>query len=262
MSILELPETIDRASTLRQFEKDRCEDSLSYFIRKAWSVLEPENPYFHNWHIDMIAMHLEAITNEETVEGKLYRKLLINVPPGFMKSLMCSVFWPAWEWGPKNKPSMRYLLLSHDMSNPERDAGKLRRLIESDWYQSRWRIEFRADQNAKRFYENSKTGFVAAVASGSVTGKRGDRVILDDAMSWDDANSETVREARINWFTGALQGRVNKPSKSAFVVVEQRLHEEDISGVILDKQLGYDHIRLPMRYDETFPNAPNYAWGR
>ena len=101
MSILELPEKIDRAATLRQFEKDRCEDDLSYFIRKAWPLIEPSNPYVEGWHIKLVAMHLEAITNGEVIDGNLYNRLLINVPPGTMKSLLVNVFWPAWEWGPK-----------------------------------------------------------------------------------------------------------------------------------------------------------------
>ena len=76
-------------------------------------------------------------------------------------------------------------------------------------------------------------------------------------MSWDDANSDVIREATKNWFLGSLPTRLNSAIKSAIVVIEQRLHEEDISGVILDKPiLGYDHIRLPMEYDSSFPMPP------
>ena len=153
-------------------------------------------------------------------------------------------------------PSLRYLLLSHKTDIQIINAGKLRTLLSSEWYQKRWNLQFRSDQNAKTRFENIHTGFVAAVATGSVTGQRGDRVILDDAMSFDDANSEAVRATTVEWFLGALPTRVNDPMKSAIVVIEQRLHEEDISGVILDKQLGYDHIRLPMEYDESFPMPP------
>jgi len=111
--ILELPETIDRAATLRQFEKDRCEDDLSYFIKKAWHIVEPGREYIHGWHIELICQHLKAITDGVEIDERAYNRLLINVPPGMMKSLLVNVFWPAWEWGPKNKPSLRYLLLSH-----------------------------------------------------------------------------------------------------------------------------------------------------
>jgi predicted phage terminase large subunit-like protein len=147
-------------------------------------------------------------------------------------------------------------MVSHKIDLPIQNAGKLRRLISSEWYQARWPIEFRDDQNAKTKFENTKTGFVGAVSAGSITGQRGDRIILDDAMSWSDANSEQTRNTTIEWFLGALPTRLNSPVRSSIIVIEQRLHEEDISGTILDRQLGYDHIRLPMEYDESFPMPP------
>lgn len=256
MTTLVLPEKIDVAETLLQLEKDRCESDLAYFIRKAWHVVEPENEYVEGWHTKLIAMHLEAITNEEEIDGELYNRLLINQPPRTMKTLLAEVFWPAWEWGPKNKQGLRYLLISHKVELPIRWAGKLRRLIMSNWYQKRWPIEFRGDQNAKTMFENSRGGYVIAVAAGAVTGQGGDRVVLDDAMSWEDAQSEQVRPAVIEWFGGALQTRLNNPDRSAIVVIEQRLHEDDVSGHILDNNLGYDHIRLPMLFDASFPMDP------
>src|SRR5690606_6142 len=105
-----------------------CSRSLSYFIKKAWHILEPEQEYKHGWHIDAICQHLGAIT-----AGDITR-LLINIPPGTMKSLITGVFWPAWEWGPKGKPSLRVLGASHSQGYAMRDAVKMRRLIESPWY--------------------------------------------------------------------------------------------------------------------------------
>src|SRR5579859_3387156 len=82
--------------------RSRCQ-TLAGFVREAWHVLEPNARYVHNWHIDAICQHLEAVT-----DGRINR-LLINVPPGSMKSLLVSVFWPAWEWGPKGLRSLRYV---------------------------------------------------------------------------------------------------------------------------------------------------------
>ena len=95
MTTLVLPEKIDVAETLLQLEKDRCESDLAYFIRKAWHVVEPETTYVEGWHVKLIAMHLEAITNGEEIDDRPYNRLLINVPPGMMKSLLVNVFWPA-----------------------------------------------------------------------------------------------------------------------------------------------------------------------
>ena len=114
------------------------------------------------------------------------------------------------------------------------------------------RVVLTGDQNVKGYFENAATGFRQAASFDSVTGKRGDRIILDDPNSWETANSEQQRTTTNEWFLGALPSRMNHPRKSAIVVIMQRLHEEDVSGVILEHKgvgLGYDHIMLPMRYD-------------
>jgi predicted phage terminase large subunit-like protein len=238
----------------QEFELDRAdaEDSLAEFIRQAWHVLEPGQDYVHGWHIDFICEHLEAITDGvEFDSGAHYNRLLINVPPGTMKSLTVGVFWPAWEWGPRNMPHLRYVCASHSQSLAIRDSMKMRRLIMSEWYQARWgdRVKLVGDQNAKTKFETTSTGFREAVAAGSITGARGDRVIIDDPHSVEGASSDQMRASTIEWFLEAVPTRLNNPKSSAIVTVMQRLHHEDVSGVILDRNLGYDHICLPMLYD-------------
>lgn len=225
--------------------KRACENSLAAFIEHAWPVIEPGQPYVHGWHIDAICEHLEAIT-----AGDISR-LLINIPPGTMKSLAVGVFWPAWEWGPKNLPSTRIVAASHEQGLAVRDNLRARRLIASSWYQSLWgeRVILTQDQNAKIKFENEATGFRQAAAAGSITGARGDRVIIDDPHSVEGAASEATRESVIEWFLEAVPTRLNNPDRSAIVVVMQRLHERDVSGVILAKELGYDHLCLPMEFE-------------
>ena len=263
MAIVQLPQIarltgnaapIDSGEMLRAIQKRKCEQSLGYFIRKAWSIIEPGQPYVHGWHIDFLCSHLEAITaGVENDDGTPYNRLLINVPPGTMKSLTVGVFWPAWEWGPMNMPHMRYVCASHSQDLSIRDGLRMRRLVMSEWYQSNWgdRVKLTGDQNQKTKFENMATGFRQAAAAGSITGARGDRVIIDDPLSVDGANSDAVRESTNQWFLEAVPTRLNNPISSAIVVVMQRLHEEDVSGVILEKDLGYDHIMLPMRYDPS-----------
>ena len=248
-------ERIDIDRSLLAISKARCERSLVEFIKQAWDVLEPGIPYQHGWHVDFIAEHLEAITNgEELPDGKLYNRLLINIPPGTAKSLILNVFWPSWEWGPKNMAHLRYVCAAHKVENlSARDSRRMRQLILSDWYQARWgdRVRMSKDQNEKLNFTNLAGGFRIATAMTSLTGIRGDRVLIDDPHSVDSAMSETQREAEVSTFLEAIPTRLNSPIKSAIVVIMQRLHEADISAVILDKQLGYDHIMLPMRYDPS-----------
>jgi len=246
-----MPPGFDKRAERRAVEKRLCEDSLAAFVRKAWSIIEPGQAYVHNWHIDFICFHLEAITNGVQIDGADYNRLLINVPPGMSKSLLLGVFWPAWEWGPRNMPHMRYVCASHNQDLAIRDGLRMRRLITSEWYQSHWgdRVVLTSDNNQKTKFENSATGFRQATAAGSITGARGTRVIIDDPHSVDGANSEQTRQSTIQWFLEAVPLRMDNPIKSVIVVIMQRLHEEDVSGVILSKNLGYDHIMLPMRYD-------------
>ncbi len=243
---------IDVEQQLFEISKAECEESLAEFVRQAWHIIEPGQRYMHGWHIDFICAHLEAITDGvELDDGQLYNRLLVNVPPGTMKSLLIGVFWPAWEWGPRNMPHMRYVCASHSLDLAIRDGLRMRRLITSDWYQTRWgdRVGLTGDQNQKTKFENTATGFRQAAAAGSITGARGDRVIIDDPHSVDGANSDAQRESTVQWFLEAVPTRLNNPDSSAIVVVMQRLHEADVSGTILDKRLGYDHVMLPMEYD-------------
>jgi hypothetical protein len=94
----------------------RC-TKLIDFVKEFWSVLEPNTTFIDNWHIHAICEHLEAVT-----DGRINR-LLITVPPGSMKSLLVSVFWQAWEWGPAGKPYLRYL------STAFNDGPVLRQII-------------------------------------------------------------------------------------------------------------------------------------
>lgn len=225
-------------------EREACRRSLATFVREAWHVLEPGQPYLHGWHVDAVCEHLEAIT-----KGHLNR-LLINIPPGTMKSTLTSVFWPAWEWGPLGMPHVRFIGASHEQGLAIRDTLKMRRLIESEWFQDRWPVPLRHDQNEKKYYENGSTGFRQACAVASMTGRRGDRVVWDDPHSAEDALSAAHRETALRIFQETLPTRLNNPDRSAIVVVMQRLHESDVSGFIIDNDLGYEHLCLPMEFEQ------------
>ena len=250
---------VDPHASLIALDRVECAESLATFVAQAWPIVEPGQDYVHGWHIDALAEHLEAITYGD----EDYNRLLINIPPGHMKSLMVSVFWPAFEWGPCNMPHMRYLCASHSLELGIRDSMRMRRLITSDWYQARWpHVKLTADQNQKTKFENTATGFRQAVAAGSITGSRGDRVIIDDPHSVEGAASDQQRASTLEWFLEAVPTRLNNPDRSAIVVIMQRLHEEDVSGVILDKQLGYDHLCLPMRatlWRKDFPTKIGFV---
>jgi hypothetical protein len=164
---------------LDAIELDRAiaQESFAEFAKMAWHVLEPGTELKWGWSLDAICEHLTAVT-----DGDITR-LLMNVPPGCMKSLLTGVLWPAWEWGPRNLPTMRYLGTAHKQDLAVRDNLKARRLIQSEWYQTRWPVQLTGDQNAKTKFENTYTGFREAMAFTSLTGSRGDRLINPQLLS-------------------------------------------------------------------------------
>lgn len=222
--------------------RERCQ-SLSGFVREAWHVLEPNNEYIHGWHVDAICEHLEAISN-----GQINR-LLINVPPGTMKSLLSGVFWPAWEWGPLGRPSTRIIGSSYSEDYAKRDNRRMRDLVSSEWYQALWGDQVQLIRSGEMEFNNTKTGFRKGVPFTRLTGGRGDRIIIDDPHSVDGAESEADRNATIRTFRESVPTRLNNPAKSAIIVIMQRLHEQDVSGTILSLGLGYEHLMLPMEFE-------------
>ena len=221
----------------------KAEESLAEFFRQAWPIMEPGVQYIHGWHIDAICEHLEAVTRGEI------RKLLINMPPRHAKSSLVSVAWPAWEW--IKRPWMKYLYSSYSMVLSIRDSVACRRLISSPWYQANWGSSFTLveDVNLKQRFENTQHGYrIATSVGGAVTGEGGNRVVTDDPHNVKEAESAVTREGVLDWWSQAMSTRLNDPRKDAFVVVMQRVHDNDLSGKLI-RDGDYYHLCLPCRYE-------------
>lgn len=233
----------DPRGTLRDLDRIESELSLSSFIKLGWSQIEPSAVYKHGWHIDAISAHLEAVSYGEIT------RLIINVPPGTMKSISTSVFFPAWEWGPRNMPGLRYIGTSYSERFAMRDNGRMRNLVSSEWYQERWGDRVTLTSFGEKKFSNTALGFREAIPFRSLTGGRADRLIIDDPHSTEKAESEADRITTTRIFLESVPTRLNDPERSAIVLIMQRLHEEDVTGVALSHDLGYEHLMLPMEYD-------------
>lgn len=226
--------------------RDR-EDGRRYFhhfVKGAWQVLEPATPFVDSWHIQASCDHLQAISS-----GGIQR-LIANVPPGTMKSLLYSVMWPVWDW--IEHPWRRFLTGSYGMNLSSRDSLKSRRLIQSNWFQARWGEAFvlTGDKNTITHYENSKTGYRLATSVGGATGQRANVRILDDPHNI-EGESDDVREGTITWARTVWSERGANPKTDIQIVVMQRIHERDICGYLLDELGGFEHLMLPMRYEPS-----------
>lgn len=238
-----------RKRDLEEIERDaegvraRC-STLYGFIQEFWHILEPTAVFKGGWALKAMCMLLERVT-----AGQI-QYLLMNVPPGMMKSLLVAVFWPAWEWGPKGLASKRYLSTSFSRANVIRDNTKMRKLVESEKYQRLWgdKVKPTAKWGEEKF-ENTATGVREGRAFDSMTGGRGDAVLIDDPHSVKKAESDKERANTIITFREAIPDRLNDPTTSAIIVIMQRLHSDDVSGCILKLGLPYVHLCLPMEYE-------------
>lgn len=225
--------------------RQRCQGSFAEFVKLAWKVIEPQTPLRWNWHLDAMCDHLEAISR-----GQLRPRLIINVPPGSSKSTIVSVLWQAWEWGPLGKPHLRYVSTSFDLANVKRDTAKTLDLVRSEWFQSLWpEVELKTEGVLS--FSNYATGSRLGVAFKSVTGKRGDRLVVDDPHSILGAESETQRDGATQMFIEGGLNRTNDWETSAIVIVMQRLHENDLTGVLLARDYGFVHLMIPMEFEEA-----------
>jgi len=230
---------------------EACKGSLKFFTEVFWPELEPGRDLVHGWVLDAIDEHLLAVS-----AGEL-RRLVITVPPGAMKSLKTRVFWPCWEW--THQPSRRYLGFSYAEALATRDNRRSRTIIESDLYQWLFDVRMSRDQAAKTNFQNTDTGFMqAAGVGGKATGERGDRVIVDDPHNVSEGESEAVRSSAVTWFREVLPSRVNNLATDAFVVIQQRVHYDDVANAAIE--LGFEHLNIPAHYDPARHCHTSIGW--
>jgi predicted phage terminase large subunit-like protein len=222
----------------------KCKDSLAEFVKRAWHLIEPATPLVWGQVLDVMCKELEQIFFDPGFQPRL----LMNVPPGTMKSILVSVMFPAWVW--TIKPSESFTGAAHEQGLAIRDARKMRIIVESDWYQARWPLKLSIDANAKTLFENEKRGFRQAMPFGSLTGRRSNYVLIDDPLSAEDANSEAAIKEAERIFRETLPTRINN-DQSAIIVIMQRLAQSDTSGLILEHKTnyGYKTLILPMRFE-------------
>jgi predicted phage terminase large subunit-like protein len=223
----------------------RPETSLREHIRAIWPIIEPGTKFVDGWHIGAVSEHLQACSM-----GQI-QYLILAFPPRSMKSITLAVGWPTWEW--TWIPYIRQIFNSHTAALSTRDSVKCRRVIESRWYQRRFGHVFQltTDQNQKTRFENDRAGYRIAGSVGGAggTGEGGDRIVVDDAHKVNEANSTVKREAAVTWWRETMASRRNDPKTAVRVVSGQRVHEADVTGEILARELGYTYLRLPEEYD-------------
>jgi predicted phage terminase large subunit-like protein len=210
--------------------------TLADFLIEQWTVIEPNTPLTDNWHLGYIGEHLEAVTAGEI------QNLLVNMPPRYLKSILVTVMWPCWEW--TTMPWLRYLFASYDAGLSTDHSLKRRTILEGASYRTSWGdwVKLAKDQNQKTVYQNTAMGVMQATSyGGGATGKGGDRLVLDDLMNPKRAESDLERKATLKFYDDTLATRLNDPKTGVKVIVEQRLHKDDLTAHVL-KHGTWTHI--------------------
>lgn len=213
-----------------------CRDSLDVFVSGAFARVNPGTLYKWNWHIDCISEYLEAAYRGEI------KRLIFNMPPRELKSFLISTCFPAWVLG--REPHEKFIVASHSLrplaAKLSSDTG---RLMTSDWYKQIFpktilekdtEFELRTTQNGGRL----------AAAQTGVVGSGGNYLILDDPNKPDEALSDTIRKGTNDWVDNTFMSRMDDRTTGRVILVQQRVHENDVTGHLLDKG-GYTHVKLP-----------------
>lgn len=244
---------IDRLKLLEL--REDCQDSLRFFVEKSWPHIDA-SPFMANWAIDAVCDHLEGV-----MLGHI-PNLLINIPPRCSKTTIVSVIFPAWIWlrfhdiAPLSGPQVRFLCASYNGDLTLKSSNDFRRLVKSEFYQSLYpELRFLKDQDAKSRMDNNMKGSRQSTSvGGSLLGLGGDILIGDDL---NNTETEKVietgadRAKAVSFWNEMRSTRRNDPRRghNAVINVQQRVHEEDVSGSWLESEDNLTHLMIPMRHD-------------
>ena len=214
--------------TLGEYEAILRQDFAS-FADRCFSDLNPQTELAMNWHLEVIAAKLTAVR-----EGKI-RRLIINLPPRHLKSLMASIAFPAWCLG--HDPSAQILCVSYAQDLADKLARDCRAIMMSPWYGRIFPTRLAPHRQAVQEFITTRQGYRLATSTGGVlTGRGADIILIDDPLKPEEALSDAQRKAANEWYDHTLYSRVNDKRRGAIVIIMQRLHEDDLVGHVLAQE--------------------------
>jgi predicted phage terminase large subunit-like protein len=180
-------------------------------------------------------------------QGGEIKRLIINIPPRFLKSITVSVAWPAWLLG--HNPGEQILCASYSKELAMTHSVNCRNVIESDWYRALFpRTILAADQNTKNKFKTTEGGCRYAVGvGGTITGEGGNFILMDDLISAKESNSRVVREEANNFIGQTAHNRLNDKHNGVMALIMQRLHNNDPTGYLME-QGGWEMLKIPVEF--------------
>lgn len=232
-----------------ELTKDIYKESYYEFFKFCFGLLSPTEKFEDNFHIKYLCDIFQKEVFRMKMKEPKERDLIINIPPRTSKSLICSVCLLPWVW--IHIPECKFITVSFDSDLALLNSQFSKDIIKSAEYQALFGdiFKIRPDADSKGFFMNDKGGYRLSKTNGSsVVGFSGQIIVLDDPQSAKTSTSEAERQATIDYWSQSLYNRLTPAELGLRVLVQQRLHEEDLSGYLLgsdpEEEL-YQHINLP-----------------
>ena len=208
----------------RRYLEALLRQDFDAFLHRCFLTLNPGAAFQDNWHLRAISWHLEQVRL-----GKITR-LIIEVPPRSLKSIAASVAFPAFLLG--HDPTLRILSVSYSGDLGSKHAADTRALMSSPWYQALFpNTRISPLKNQESNYQTTRHGGRYATSiGGTLTGRGGDIMIIDDPLKPEDAMSEARREAANGWFGRTALSRLDDKMTGAIILIQQRVHMNDLAG--------------------------------
>jgi predicted phage terminase large subunit-like protein len=209
---------------------------LVAFIERAFYELNPQATYLPASFIELMAAKLE-----DCRKGKI-RRLVINLPPRSLKSHCVSISFPAWLLG--HNPALQIICASYGQDLADKLARDCRLVMEAAWYRMLFPTRL-SGRRAVNDFSTLQSGFRMATSVGGVlTGRGADIIIIDDPLKPDQALSEAGRTAVNEWYDSTLLTRLNNKVEGCIIIVMQRLHQDDLTGHVLQHG-GWEVVSFP-----------------
>jgi predicted phage terminase large subunit-like protein len=226
---------------------------LGCFAERCFYQLNPQTAFLMNWHIEIIAAKLAAVR-----EGKIQR-LIINLPPRHLKSLLASIAFPAWCLG--HDPSAQILCVSYAQDLADKLARDCRSIMMSPGYRRIFPTRLAPHRQAVQEFITTRQGYRLATSTGGVlTGRGADIILIDDPLKPEEALSEAQRKATNEWYDHTLYSRLNDKYRGAIVIIMQRLHEDDLVGHVLGQE-PWEVVSFPAIAEADEVHQIETIWG-
>lgn len=245
------PEQLKRKIQLEMVRIELAKSSMEYFVPYMNERYETE--WFHKY----VMQRLDAFERGEV------KKLMISMPPQTGKSELSTRMFIPFAIG--RNPYRKVAVVSYGQQLSSSFNRDIKGNFNSTEYQNLFpdimlgtkagdlavlensleKIDIAVKHDGGKGFKSTK-GFVKTTAvSAPLTGTPVDILVIDDLYSnMDEAQSDTIREQRWNWFYSVANSRLHNNSQIVFLMT--RWHEDDLAGKLMKAQAGeWEVIRFP-----------------